>query len=82
MATITLERKGADLVYTKNGVASSTRISLFNLEFSIVPANNTLVFLSNGSIIDFNNDVVTDLANAEAVGDQLGNWMKEANTGV
>jgi hypothetical protein len=82
MATITLERKGADLVYTKNGVASSTRISLFNLEFSIVPADNTLVFLSNGSIIDFDNDVVTDLANAEAVGDQLGNWMKEANTGV
>ena len=82
MATITLERKGADLLYTKAGVASNTRINLFEIEIDISPASNTMVFLNNGSIIDFNIDTVTGLANAEAVGNQIGAWLKEANTGI
>jgi hypothetical protein len=82
MATITLQKKGADLLYSRNGTPSDTRISLFDIEFTISPASNTLVFLSNGSIIDFNSDTVTGLATAEAVGDQIGTWVKEANTGV
>ena len=82
MATITLEKKGADLLYTKGGVASSVRISLFDIEIRFNQPTNTLAFLQSGSVIDFNNDTVTGLADAEAVGDQIGVWIKEANTGV
>ena len=82
MATITLEKKGADLLYVRNGTPSNTRINLFEIEIEISPASNTMVFLNNGSIIDFNIDTVTGLANAEAVGDQIGAWLKEANTGI
>tara|TARA_R110002096_G_scaffold172291_2_gene345849 strand:+ start:741 stop:989 length:249 start_codon:yes stop_codon:yes gene_type:complete len=82
MATIELQRKGADLLYIRNGVQSTTRINLFEIEIDVKPANNTMVFLNNGSIIDFNVDSVVGLADAEAVGDQIGAWLKQANTGV
>ena len=82
MATIELQRKGADLLYIRNGVQSTTRINLFEIEISVKPENNTMVFLNNGSIIDFNTDSVVGLSDAEAVGDQIGEWLKQANTGV
>lgn len=79
MAVFTLEAKGADLAITKDGIPSKSRISLFEIEIQI--NNNILVFMPNGTQIDFAVDTVTGLANPEAVGDQIGQWIEEANSG-
>ena len=36
MATIELQRKGADLLYIRNGVQSTTRINLFEIEIDVL----------------------------------------------
>ena len=79
MAIFTVEAKGADLKITKDGVPSRTRINLFEIEIKIT--NNIFVFLPNGTKIDFATDTVTDFLTPEELGDQIGVWIKEANTG-
>jgi len=79
MSVFTLEAKGADLRVTKDGTPSRTRINLFEIEIKI--NNNIFVFLPNGIKIDFATDTVTGFATAEELGDQIGTWVKEANTG-
>jgi hypothetical protein len=79
MAIFTLEAKGADLRTTKDGIPSKTRINLFEIEIKIT--NNIFLFLPNGTEIDFTTDTVTGYATPEALGDQIGLWIKEANTG-
>ena len=79
MANFIVEAKGADLKIQKDGVASRTRISLFDIQINI--NNSILVFFPSGIQIDFNSDTVTGYANAEALGDQIGAWIENANTG-
>lgn len=79
MAVFTLEAKGADLRVTKDGVPSGTRINLFEIEIKI--NNNVLFFLPSGTKIDFASDTVTGFASAEILADQIGIWVKDANTG-
>lgn len=80
MATYTVSAVGADLKLTKDGVESKARINLFKIQIGI--KENRFTFLPNGTVIDFNNDTVTGFANPEALGDQIGIWIKEANTGT
>ena len=80
MAVFTIQQNGGALKVSKNGVILSTRINLFELQIEI--RNNTLLFLPEGTRIDFNVDTVTGFANAEAVADEVGSFIFNANTGV
>lgn len=79
MATFLIQARGADLAIQRDSVPSRTRISLFDIQINI---NNSLfVFFPSGVQIDFNTDTVTGFANPQALGDQIGTWIEEANTG-
>ena len=80
MANFLIEARGADLRIQKDGVASRTRINLFNIEIKIT--NNTIFFFPSGVEIDFNTDTVTGFTTVEQLGDQIGTWIEEANTGI
>jgi len=79
MATFTISATGAQLNITKDGVPSRSKINLFEIEIKI--NNNILVFLPDGTKIDFSSDTVTGFASPEALGDQIGLWLESANAG-
>lgn len=79
MATFLIEARGADLRIQRDSIASKTRINLFDIQINI--NNNVFLFFPSGVKIDFNTDTVTGYANPQALGDQIGTWIQEANTG-
>lgn len=80
MAIFTVGAAGANLNITKDGVLSSSKINLFDIEIKI--NNNSLLLFPTGVEIDFASDTVTGFASPEELGDQLGLWLEEANAGA